>query len=215
VKIANLKGHKDLRKMMTKRWTALVSAILVFGLGTSFGVRAQEGSPSAPKPEGVVSATVITAQGKIVRVNRARKQVTLELPDGQKVTIDVHNPYNLNAAKVGEPFVARYYEVVTIRKKKPGESIPSASLKSGIATARPGGTPGAVAEMHVQLLVTVDAIDEANGTVTVKAADGTTETVKPRNPQNLKRLKVGDQLVVGISRAIGLTLQKQEGTAAS
>jgi hypothetical protein len=199
--------------MMIKQWAFLISAIMALSLGINYRASAQEGSPATTpaqaKTEGVVSATVVTVHGKIAKVNRAKKQVTLEVPGGQEVTLDVQNPYNLNAAKVGLPFVARYYEVVTIRKKKPGESIPSASLKGGIATAKPGGVPGAVGELHVRLLVSVDAIDEANGTVTVKAADGTVETVKARNPENLKRLKVGDQLVVGISRAIGISLEKE------
>jgi hypothetical protein len=192
---------------------------VAFGLGFNYGVWAQQSSPAATpaaaKTEGIVSATVITAHGKIVKVNKARKQVTLELAKGQKVTVDVQNPYNLSAAKVGEPFVVRYYEVVTIRKEKPGENVPSASLSGGISTAEPGGVPGATGEFHVRLLVSVQAIDEANGTVTVKAPDGTTETVKPRNPQNLKRLKVGDQLVIGISRAIGIALEKESASGAS
>lgn len=200
---------------MNKRWVVLLAAIVAFSLGVNCGVSAQEGSPAATpasaKPEGMVSATVITAHGKIVKVNKAGKQVTLELPGGQKVTVDVQNPYNLNAAKVGEPFIVRYYEVITIRKKKPGETVPSASLKEGITTARPGGVPGGTRELHVSVLVTVDAIDEANGTVTVKGPDGTDETVKARNPKNLKRLKVGDQLVVSISRAIALSLEKEPG----
>lgn len=206
---------------MIKRTTLLLSAILVLGLGRNYGAWAQQSSPAASpsstKPEGVVSATVITVHGKLVKVNKATKQVTLGLPGDQEVTLEVENPYNLNAAKVGLPFVARYYEVVTIRKKKLGESIPSASLTGGVATARPGGVPGAAGEMHVTLLVSVEAIDEAGGTVTVKSADGTSETVKPRNPQNLKRLKVGDQLVVGISRAVAISLEKEpaSGTGAS
>jgi len=216
---------------MLKQRAVLLSAVMVLalGLGTNYGASAQEASPAATpaqeaspaatpaeaKTEGVVSATVVTVHGKIVKVNKARKQVTLEGPEGNRVTLDVRNPYNLNAAKVGAPFVARYYEVVTIRKKKPGENVPSASLIGGIATAKPGGVPGATGEMHIGPLVTVDAIDEAKGTVTVKAADGTVETVKPRNPQNLKRLKVGDQLVVGISRAIAISLEKESGSGAS
>lgn len=204
---------------MIKRQSVLLLAIMALILGISYGALAQEGSPAATpaqeKSEGVTWATVVTAHGKIVKVNKAKKQVTLELPQGQKVTLDVKNPYNLESAKVGAPFVARYYEVVTIRKKKPGESVPTASLKGGIATAKPGGTPGAVGEMHVRLLVTVDAIDEAKGTVTVKAPDGTVETVKARNPQNLKRIKVGDELVVSISRAVGITLEKETMSGAS
>jgi hypothetical protein len=204
--------------MIIMRWTSLFCALVILGLGSSYA-SAQEANPAASpaeaRPEGVVSATVITAHGKIAKVNKARQEVTLELPGGQEVTINVQNPSNLEAAKAGAPFVARYYEVVTIRKKRPGESVPAASLKGGIATAKPGGTPGAVGEIHAQVLVTVDAIDEANGTVTVKAADGTAETVKARNPQNLKRIKVGDELVVTISRAIGITLQQESASKAS
>jgi hypothetical protein len=205
---------------MLKR-AVLLSAIaaLGLGLGINYGALAQEASsaatPAPAKTEGVVAATVITVHGKIVKVNKARKEVTLEGPEGNRVTVDVRNPYNLSAAKVGAPFVARYYEIVTIRKKKPGENVPSASISGGIATAKPGGVPGATGEMHVGLLLTVDAIDETNGTVTVKAADGTVETVKPRNAKNLKRLKVGDQLVIGISRAIAISLEKESGAGAS
>ena len=201
------------------RLAVLLSAIVALGLEFNYGAWAQSTTPAATPaqatPEGVVSATVVTVHGKIVKVNKRRKQVTLEGPEGREVTLDVENPYNLEAAKVGAPFVARYYEVITIRKKKPGENVQSASLSGGIATARPGGVPGAAGELHITLLVSVEAIDQANGTVTVKAADGTTETVKARNPQNLKRLKVGDQLVIGISRAIAISLEKESGSGAS
>jgi hypothetical protein len=108
------------------------------------------------------------------------------------------NSDNLRAAKVGEPYNARFYEVTTIRKKKPGENLQGGSLSQGIWTTNPLGVPGGSRAAQVTLLVTVEAIDEANGTVTVKAADGTTETVKAREPQNLKLLKVGDELVVSL-----------------
>jgi hypothetical protein len=205
--------------MMIKRRAFLLSAIMALTLGINYGVSAQESSPAATpaqtRPEGVVSATVVTVHGKIAKVNKASKLVTLEGPEGRKVTLKVENPYNLEAAKVGEPFVVRFYEVVTIRKKRPGESVPSASLKDGITTASPGGVPGAVGEQHVSLLVSVGAIDEANGTVTVKGPDGTVETVKARDPKNLKRLKVGDELVVSVSRAIAISLQKESVSGAS
>ncbi len=201
------------------RRAIILSAIVLIGLGFNSGAWAQSANPAATpaqaKPEGVVSATVVTLHGKIVKVDKARKLVTLEGPRGRKVTLLVRNPYNLEAAKVGAPVVAHYYETITIRKKKPGETVQSASLAEGVATAKPGEVPGASRAQQISLLVTVDAIDEANGTVTVKAPDGTTETVKPRNPQNLKRLKVGDELVIGIYRAIAVSLEKKSGSGAS
>jgi hypothetical protein len=204
---------------MFDRKCILASIILALGIAISHGGFAQESSPAAsPAPSSsqhIVSASIVTIHGKIVKLNKARREVTLEGPEGHRVTLAVMNPYNLDAAKVGAPFLARYYEVVTVRKKKPGENIPSASLKQGIGTATPGGTPGASGQMHLTLLVTVDAIDQANGTVTIKGPDGTAETVKARNPQNLKLLKVGDELVVSVSREIAISLQQESAGGAS
>ena len=194
-------------------------AVVALGLTVSCGAWAQSGQTSQvsteANPETVRSITVITFHGKIVEVNKADKLVTLEGPEGRKVTLKVENPYNLNAAKVGAPVVTRFYEVVTVRKKKPDENIPSVSLKGGVATATPGGAPGAVAEAKASVVVSVVAIDEAKGTVTVKAADGTIETAKARNPANLKQLKVGDELVVSLERAIAVSLEKESGGASS
>jgi hypothetical protein len=144
-----------------------------------------------------------------------KKLVTLEGPAGRRVTLAVRNPENLKAAKVGEPFAARFYEVVTIRKKRPGEKIESVSLSGGIWPTNPLGVPGGSRAVQTTVLVAVDAIDEANGTVTVKAADGSTETVKARDPRNLKRLKVGDELVIGLYSGVALSLSKEAGAGPS
>jgi hypothetical protein len=198
---------------MVGRKISLIVGLIVIGLALNKAASAQSGQATRASPSGSVEAvrsiTVITVHGKIAEVDKAEKQVVLEGPKGQKVTLKVNNPYNLNAAKVGEPVVTRFYEVVTIRKKKPGEVIPSASLKEGISTAKPGGVPGAVAQQQASVLVSVSAIDEANGTVTIKAPDGTVEKVKARDPKNLKQLKVGDDLVVTLDRAIAISLDKE------
>lgn len=200
---------------MIKRKAVPILAIVALGLGLNYGASAQSGKPgetsAQAESEGVSSAMGVVVHGKIVEVNKAKKLVTLEGPGGRKVTLTVENPYNLEAAKVGEPVVTRFYEVVTIRKKKPGESVPSASLKEGIVTAKPGEIPGAVAEQQVGLVVSVVEIDKPKGTVTVKGPDGVVETVKARNPKNLKRLKVGDELVVSVSRAVAISLEKESG----
>jgi hypothetical protein len=187
--------------------------VIVIGLALNETASAQSDQATGTSPPGSVEAvrsiTVITVHGKIAEVDKAKKQVVLKGPEGRKVTLAVNNPYNLNAAKVGAPVVTRFYEVVTIRKKRPGEVVPSASLKEGVATAKPGGLPSAVGEQQASVLVSVAAIDEANGTVTIKAPDGTVEKVKARDPKNLKQLKIGDDLVVTLDRAIAISLDKE------
>ena len=195
---------------MIKRASVLLSTILILGLGFCYGAWAQSAAPAAPAgtETEVGSATVVTFHGKIVDVDTGKSLVTLEGPAGRRVTFLVRNPDNLKAAKVGEPFAARFYDVVTIRKKEPGENVQDATTV-GVWTTNPLGVPGGSRAEQTTLLVSVDAIDETNGTVTVKAADGTTKTVKAKNPENLKQLKAGDQLVLVMYRAIAISLQKE------
>ena len=191
---------------MSTRAPVLLSTILILGLGFSCGASAQSAAPGATTEVG--SATLVNFQGKIVDVDTAKSLVTLEGPQGGRVTFTVLNPDNLKAAKVGEPFSASYYDIVTVRKKQPGENIKDAVTAGAWTTSALGG-PGGSRAAQGTLVVTVEAIDEANGTVTVKAADGTTKTVKARHPEALKQIKAGDQLVIAQYQAIAISLQKQ------
>ena len=99
---------------MITRAPVLLSTILILGLGFSYGASAQSAAPEATPAE-VRTAAVVNFRGKIVDVDTAKSLVTLEGPEGRRVTFTVQNPDNLKAAKVGQPFAARYYDVVTIR----------------------------------------------------------------------------------------------------
>lgn len=169
-------------------------------------------SNSPPEHEhlvGIGSETVITVHGKVVAVDRKKKLVTLEGPNGKQVTIHVYNPYNLAAAKPGARFVAKFYEMVTVHKKRPGEAEPSASVAQGIMSAAPGQTPGAVAATRIRLTVVVDSIDRDTGTVSIKGPDGKIDTVSVANPANLKRIKVGDEIVITWTNAVAIALEKE------
>jgi len=204
--------------MMIKRVSVPVLAVLILGLGLNYCAWAQsEAATAQAEPASVGAATVITVHGKIVKVDRTHSLVTLQGPAGNKVTVYVKNPDNLRAAKVGEPFAARFYEVVVIRKKKPGENIQGASLSEGVWTAHPGapGIPGGARAMLIKLPVTVNAVDEASGTVRVKGPGGSSETVKPKDPHTLKRLKAGDELVISFYRGVAISLRPESGAGAS
>ena len=192
---------------MTKRRTVLMAAALALGLTGYASAQTSAPSPASGAVAGVATATQLTIHGKIAAVDKRKKLVTLEA-NGRKVTLTVENPYNLNAAKVGDPVVVHYYEVVSVRKKKPGETIPAVSLNEGIATAK-SGTPGAVAGERTSVLVTVEEVDQANGTVTLKGPDGSVEKVKARDPKNLQHLKAGDELVVTVSRLTAIAVDKE------
>ncbi len=198
---------------MARLKAILMAAVLFLGFGLTGYAWTQESTPaaSAGGGESLRAATVLTIHGKIAAVDEAKKQVTLEA-NGKKVTFQVDNPYNLKAAKVGDPVVVRYYEVVSVRKKKKGEEVASVSLTEGIETAQ-SGTPGAVAEQKATVLVTIADVDPENGSVTIKGPDGSTEKVKVRDPRVLKHLKAGEELVVTVTRATAIAIKKEPAAA--
>jgi hypothetical protein len=152
---------------------------------------------------------VIIIHGKIVAVDRDKKLVTLEGPEGRKVTLEVLNPYNLAAAKPGEAFVAKFYEIVTIRKKRPGESIPSVSVAQGIVSATPGQIPGAAVGNSIQLVATIVAINRQLKTVDLQGPDGAVETVKVANSANLRHVKIGNDIVVTLTKVTAISLDRE------
>jgi len=158
---------------------------------------------------GIGSETLITVHGTIVSVDKQNQLVTLQGPKGKPISLHVYNPYNLAAAQPGEPFVARFYEIVTVRKKQPGETIPAASLQEGLVSASPGQTPGAAYGNQIQMVATITAIDTVKNTVELKGPDGTVETVDVANPDILAKVKVGDEIVMSLTNVVAIALEKE------
>ena len=114
-----------------------------------------------------------------------------------------------DAGIVPERRVSNRYEIVTIRKQKPGESIPSVTLVEGIASAVPGETPGAAVGTSVQIVATIVAINRSKKTVDLKGPDGVVETVNVAHPSNLRHVKVGTDIVITLTKVMAISLDKE------
>lgn len=206
-----MKARFNRRRIVRKQSIVPAVILIVFGVGMSPAMALAQADTTAGtvNAQGIRAATVLTIHGTVTAVDKGERLVTVQVPNGKTFTLKVDNPYNLNAAKVGAGLVVRYYEAVSVRKEKPGESLPSLSLTNGVVTAKEGGVPGAVAEEHKNAVVSVIQVDKASGTVTIKGADGSVETVKANDPRNLSNLKAGDELVITASRATAISLDKE------
>jgi hypothetical protein len=79
-----------------------------------------ERAPLGEKPSGmVVRDTTLTA--KVTAIDKKKQTVTLEGPQGGKVTLDVDDPAKLEQAKVGHLVEATYREAVSISVQKPSK----------------------------------------------------------------------------------------------
>ena len=169
--------------------------------------------PSAAPVTGIAAETVLTVHGKIVSVDQANKQVTLEGPRGKDITLTVNNQYNLQSLKAGDRYVAQFTETVTIVAKGPSDKPPVATLAAGLWTANQGATPGAVVARQAHLVVVVSAIDQADQRVTLRAPDGSTENIHVTNPEALQGVQIGDRIAITLTQSLAIALAPEPGSA--
>lgn len=158
-----------------------------------------------------VSAAVLTVSGRITRVNHVQRSVTLEVASDRKVTLSVENRRDLANLKVGEWIALHYYELVTVRVRKPGEKLPSGSLVRGIVMSPMYKRSLAWRNQRRGIAVSLINVDKSHATLSVAGADGVTEKVRARNRRALLELQSGDELVVSNPRAIATSVSEQPG----
>jgi len=163
-------------------------------------------APEAAKPK-VQEAAVVTLRGTVEAIDKEKQTVTIKGPN-QSLTVQVRDPKKLEAIKVGDPVVGKYYEAMAFEVKKAGTATPGVTAQQGTATSKPGTTPAGAVGQQVTLTVTIVGIDKKAGTVTVKGPEGRTETVKARDPKNLDAVKVGDLVEITYTQALAIALDK-------
>jgi hypothetical protein len=173
----------------------------------SLAATGEQSPPSEVFPRPAASLTVV--QGQIVSVDQENKLVTLRAASGKQVMLHVFNPSSLAAAKPGERFIARFYEIASVQKLVPGQSPSAQSLTAGIVNATPDQTRGAPFGSQYQFAVTIDAINSTQKTISINGLDGVVEVVVVANPQTLDQVRVGDQIVVTLIDVVAITLDKE------
>jgi len=185
---------------------ALAGTVAAQGTGTATPPAAKPASPEPAKPKGQETA-VVTLRGTVEAVDKEKQTVTIKGPK-RTLTLRVQDPKKLEAIKVGDPVVGKYYEAIAFEVKKPGTATPGVTTQQAVGTSQPGQTPAGAVGEQITITATIVAIDKAAHTVTIKGPEGNTETVKARNPKNLDAVKVGDLVEITYTRALAIALDK-------
>jgi hypothetical protein len=184
------------------------------GGGQAFAAATPADQASQGNVVAVGAASVIVVHGQIVAVDQDKKLVTLQADDGKQITVHAYNPQNLAKAKPGERFVAKFYEIATVNKLLAGQSPPAPSLTEGIVNAKPGQT-GAAFGSQLQFAVTVDAINKKDKALSIKGPDGVVEVVNVANPEALDQVQVGEHIVVSLTDAVAIALDKEAAASSN
>jgi hypothetical protein len=191
---------------MKKTLRTLAVPALVLVLGAALASRAAAEDPKAA-PQKIGTSEAVMVKATVEAIDPAARTVTLKGPRGKSFTVSVDEKFKgLSGVKVGDEVVATYYEAVAFELKKPGEAVPGKTVKEGVGPGGKGAGKGASGR-QVTVVAPIEAIDEAKGTVRLKAPDGKSVEVTARDPKNLKKVKVGDLVEITYTEALAVSIE--------
>lgn len=191
-----------------KKLFALCLAVLFALSVTCVALAAEKAAPADTRPSGK-KERVVSATATVQAIDLEKRIVTLKGPKGNVFDVTVgEEARNLPQVKVGDLVEVKYYESVAYRLLKPGEAVAGTQETETIARAKPGAKPGGVVGREVTITATIQAIDKKKQTVTLKGPDGKTVTVKAEKPENLKKVKVGDEVEITYTEALAISVEK-------
>jgi hypothetical protein len=168
------------------------------GLTASAQAVAQSKPQTAP-PDPLKAPVKVSAT--IEAIDRTNRLVTLKGENGTVSTVYAdENVKRFNELKVGDKITASYYESIAVQVRKPGDPAPPPG-NAGV-TRGTGARPSATAGVQETVTVTVQAIDKANQSVTVKKQDGGVVSFRVQDPKYLEMAKPGDTVDITYTRAL-------------
>lgn len=200
--------------------TTIVALVAAAVAWTATAAVAQQPPPAAepqrPKREqrqmqkpGGAAGQVVAIKATVEAIDHKTRMVTLKGEGGDTVTFRAGpRVKNLGEVQVGDEVLIRYYEAVAFDVKKAGTATPGTSVQEEVKRTPPGQKPAGVAARRVTVTGTIDAIDKQAQTVTLKGPDGKTKTIKARNPENLDKVAVGDQVEISYTEAVAISVDK-------
>ena len=160
----------------------------------------------------VAESKPVTITATIEAIDPATRVVTLKGPEGNSV--DVTAPAQMEGfkkLKVGDQVTATYFNALAVRVRKPGDPAPS--TEPSTTTSRKELTPGSETRRQQTFTVTVESVDPAAPSITVKGPKGRVVTFAVSDPKNLENVKAGDTVDVTYyeSLLIKTTRPKKKG----
>lgn len=159
--------------------------------------------PSFAAQQTMVVTAVVEA------IDHETRVVTVRKDDGEEITFTAsEEARNLGQVSVGDVLVAEFVEKITV-EVLPGDGLgPDGAEAAAMARTQEGEMPGVAAMDSTVVISTVEDINIEANTFKLKGPDGVVTEYVARNPENLKRSKVGDIVVITDTVAMAIMVEK-------
>jgi len=188
-----------------KRRILLCISLLTFGLigaysPETWALTAQDISSNA---------TVTTLSAKVAAIDHTTRHVTLETAKGDKIKFKAGKQVkNLEQVKVGDLVKVQYYQSIAWELLPPGSTAePKVEASMEKASAGKGEKPDVDKVDTLNVVGTIESIDQATGVVVLKGPDNKAMPFKVRYPDKLKSFKVGDKISATFTEAMAVSVE--------
>ena len=168
---------------------------------------------SAARPLSREETVLVSVTAKVEAIDYTTREVTLKGPLGNSVTFTVDQRVKrLNEVHVGDSVSADYYVSVAAELRKPtAEEAKEPLVALGTKGRAPAGTSPAAGGLRMfRVVTTVEGLDRSTQTITVKGPRGNYLTARVEHPENLTKMRIGDNIVVTYTEALAISLEKAE-----
>ena len=195
---------------MTSLNTFLIAtraALLALLIALPLSVRAD--SHEKQTPAGLAMAMTIEAE--VVDVDPEFRQVTLKGPMGNVVTVTAGKEVtNFKDIKVGDTLVASYLAALEGELREPtAEELENPWVVVEDSATSEEGDPAAVGKARlIRAVCTIEGMNRALGTVTVKDPRGKLHMIGDVEPEKMEGVSLGQTVVLVYTEALAVSLEK-------
>jgi hypothetical protein len=140
-------------------------------------------------------------------IDAAKREITLKGPKGKVVPLSVSpDVRNLEQVKVGDQVAVTYVEALSLTLMKEGKALRTTTTKTDGVRTPEGAKPGGAVAEHVKVTADVTAVDRKKQVITLRGPKQTVN-LKLRDPEQIKLVKVGDQVEATYQEAIAVSIE--------
>ncbi|HEX4781363.1 MAG TPA: hypothetical protein VH301_11460 [Usitatibacter sp.] len=170
--------------------------------------KAQVSGAVATAPGQAKAVAVVMANATVQSVDPATRTVVLKTGGGEVHSFVASDEVrNFDQIKVGDKVKAKYVESVSIDLKKGGGGTPGRTENTAIERSQPGAKPGGTAMREITVVADVVKVDTAKKHVSIKNDKGEVTDLEVSDPEQLKLVKVGDQVHATYTVALAISLE--------
>ena len=168
---------------------------------------AQEAEMERPS---MSTSRTMTVSAVVEAINHETRVVTVKKADGEQITFTAsEEARNLDQVAVGDILRAEYIESLSIDVIANDGMEPEAVAAAAMARTEEGQMPGLAAMEQAVITAVVEEINIEQNTFKLREPDGTVNEYVARVPENLKRAKVGDLVVITVTNAVAIVVEEQ------